>query len=185
MMIEEHLNWFPMRVTYDRQLRIKDHLDALGIQNFVPMKYGTGITSGGRQKIMLVPAISNLIFVRSTRTKLTWLKMMRREFQPMRYMMSHSHLGIPSTIIRVPDRQMNNFIKVASIQDDRVIYPETTNFLGKEGKKVKIIDGDFKGVFGVIKRVKGSKRVVVELDDIAAVAIAFVPSSFLQEIDTD
>lgn len=42
--------------------------------------------------------------------------------------------------------------------------------------------GAFEGVEGVIRRVKRCKRVVVELDGIASVAIAFVPVGWLKEV---
>ena len=31
--------WFPMRVTYQREMKVKRELDRLGIENFMPMKY--------------------------------------------------------------------------------------------------------------------------------------------------
>ncbi|MBR6945883.1 MAG: UpxY family transcription antiterminator [Prevotella sp.] len=61
----EHPEWFPMRVTYHRELKMKQFLDELGIENFIPMHYEIINTKGGRKR-MLVPAIHNLIFVRTT-----------------------------------------------------------------------------------------------------------------------
>ena len=31
--------WFPMRVTYQREMKVKAELDRLGIENFLPMRY--------------------------------------------------------------------------------------------------------------------------------------------------
>jgi len=31
--------WFPMRVTYSREMKVKGELERLEIENFVPMKY--------------------------------------------------------------------------------------------------------------------------------------------------
>lgn len=62
-----------------------------------------------------------------------------------------------------------------------MIMDENT-IVGKEGKRVKIMGGAFEGVEGVIRRVKRCKRVVVELDGIASVAIAFVPVGLLKEV---
>ena len=177
------LSWYPMRVTYSRELSIKQYLDDLNIENFIPMRYGMVPNDNGKMRRKLIPAVNNLIFIHSTRQILTNLKMTRREFLPLRYMISRPHDSERGTVMVVPDNQMNNFIRVASIQDERVIFPEQSTFLGKEGHQVRVTDGDFKGVTGVIKRVKGSKRVVVELKGIAAVAIAFIPGAFLQIID--
>lgn len=47
---------------------------------------------------------------------------------------------------------------------------------------MEIMGGAFEGVTGVIRRVKRCKRVVVELEGIASVAIAFVPAGLLREM---
>lgn len=175
--------WFPMRITYRREQKIKHHLDALGIENFLPMHYELVLTPRGKKKRMLVPAIRNLLFVRSTQAILTDLKMTRREFEPMRYMTNHLTDNWDERILRIPDAQMDNFMRVASRRDDSVMFLKTNDFLHKEGRRVRIIDGDFAGVEGTIKRIKRNKHVVVQLEGIAAVAIAYVPGSALCEID--
>ena len=86
-------------------------------------------------------------------------------------------------ILTVPDRQMENFMRVASVTDDRVFYMENLDFAGKPGQRVKVVEGDFAGVEGTIKRVKKNKCVVVQIEHIAAVAIAFLPSAFLLLLD--
>lgn len=49
--------------------------------------------------------------------------------------------------------------------------------------RVLITGGVFDGVTGVIRRVKRCKRVVVEIEGVASVAIAFVPAVLLKEIE--
>ena len=46
----------------------------------------------------------------------------------------------------VSDGQMEIFIRVASKTDDSVMFLNYENFVGKESKHVKIIDGIFEGV---------------------------------------
>ena len=83
----------------------------------------------------------------------------------------------------VKDRQMENFMRVASMTDNSVMFLNDECVIGKEGKHVQIMGGVFEGVKGVIRRVKRCKRVVVELEGIASVAIAFVPAALLKEIE--
>lgn len=174
--------WFPMRVTYSREEKVKQYLDTLQIENFLPMRVGLVRNRDGKPKRKLVPAVPNLIFIHSTQELITELKMTRRELQPLRYMTNHVADGGHS-ILKVPDRQMQNFMRVAAVQDNSVFFLQTNDFLQKEGRRVRIVEGDFAGVEGVIKRIHRNKHVVVQLDNIAAVAIAYVPGSFLQEID--
>lgn len=176
------LSWYPMRVTYGRQQVVKDYLDSIQVENFLPMHYELQPRPKGKPRRVLVPAISNLIFIRSRQAELSFLKQTRRELLPLRYMISRPHEGGSGTIIIVPDGQMENFMRVASVTDDRVLFSDASTFVGKEGMRVLVTGGDFEGVTGVIRRVKGMKRVVVEIQGVAMVAIAFVPSAYLQPL---
>ena len=182
--VDNSSHWFPMRITYHRELRIKAMLDGLGIENFLPMHYELVETKTQGKKRILSPAIHNLIFVKSTQEYLTNLKMTREEFAPMRYIMKKSYTeDKKSEIMVVPDKQMDNFMRVASVQDDRVMFLDNNEFVNKVGQRVKVTDGYFAGVEGVIKRINKNKRVVVQLEGVAAVAIAFVPASQLTLIE--
>ena len=174
--------WFPMRVTYQREMKVKTELDRLGIESFVPMMYKVVDVDMDHPHRELVPAINNLIFVHSTQERISGLKSSNKTLEPLRYMIDQT-VQQPHTIMTVPDRQMQNFIRVASRTDDSVMFLDDENVVGKEGKRVKIIGGTFKGVTGVICRVKRCKRVVVEIEGVASVAIAFVPAGLLKEIE--
>ena len=176
--------WFPMRVTYQREMKVKAELDRLGIENFVPMRYkvverqNDGDTELRR---VLVPAINNLIFVRSTQERLSELKQTNEVLEPLRYMMDRT-ASLEHAIMTVADREMENFMRVASRTDDSVMFLDNETIVGKEGKRVEIMGGAFEGVTGVIRRVKRCKRVVVEIEGVASVAIAYVSAVFLKEI---
>lgn len=177
--------WFPMRVTYQREMKVKTELDRLEIENFIPMTYR--FTESRKQRDTelrreLVPAINNLIFVHSTKERISELKVSNELLEPLRYMIDQT-AGEAHTIMTVPDKQMENFMRVASVTDDTVMFLDETTIVGKEGKRVEIMGGPFEGVTGVIRRVKRCKRVVVELEGITCVAIAFVPVGLLKEIE--
>ena len=173
--------WYPMRVTYSREIKVKAELDRLEIENFVPMTYKLVCADNGNPHRELVPAINNLIFVRSTQGRISELKTSNKVLEPLRYMMDHT-AEKAHEIMTVPDRQMENFMCVASMTDDSVMFLDENTIVGKEGKRVKIMGGVFEGVEGVIRRVKRCKRVVVALDGIASVAIAYVPAGLLMEV---
>ena len=176
--------WFPMRVTYQREMKVKAELDRQGIENFVPMRYKVVESqNGGDTELqrVLVPAISNLIFVRSTQERLSELKRRNEVLEPLRYMMDYT-ASQEHAIMTVADGEMENFMRVASRTDDRVIFLDNETVVGKEGKRVEIMGGAFEGVKGVIRRVKRCKRVVVEIEGVASVAIAYVPAGVLKVI---
>ncbi len=183
---KDELYWFPMRVTYARELSVKAFLDGQGIENFIPMHYETADDSHPKHRV-LKPVVRNLIFLHSTRAMITELKMTKREMAAVRYMMKPLYDEkdnlIGHDVMTVPDKQMEDFIRVASVADDRIFYLDNLDFAGKPGQRVKVVDGDFAGVEGVIRRVKKNKCVVVQIAHVAAVAIAFIPSAFLVMMD--
>ena len=174
--------WFPMRVTYQREMKVKAELDRLGIESFVPMTYKIVDADTDNPHHKLVPAIRNLIFVRSTQERISHLKSSNETLEPLRYLIDNT-AEEAHTIMTIPDRQMQNFMRVASRTDDSVMFLDDESVVGKEGKRVEIIGGAFEGVTGVIRRVKRCKRVVVEIESVASVAIAFVPAVWLKEIE--
>ena len=62
------------------------------------------------------------------------------------------------------------------------MFLDERSVVGKEGKRVRIMGGAFEGVEGVIRRVKRCKRVVVEIEGVMSVAIAWVPVEWLGEV---
>lgn len=188
MLKTEEIHWYPMRVTYSREMLAKEYLDMIGVENFIPMQY-VPIKGKHPRHRELKPAITSLIFIRSSQKNITELKMTKRELNSLRYIMTpvldDKNNVIRKDILTVPDKQMDNFIKVASVNDDRVFYMENLDFAGKPGQRVKVVEGDFSGVEGTIKRVKKNKCVVVQIENVAAVAIAFLPAAFLLPLDDE
>ena len=181
-MCGDPISWFPMRVTYSRELKVKAELDRLAIENFLPMTYKLLDADTENPHRDLVPAINNLIFIHSSKDRISSLKSSNAVLQPLRYMMDRTAQQ-PHTIMTVSDAQMQNFMRVASKTDDSVMFLNDETVVGKVGKHVLITGGVFDGVTGVIRRVKRCKRVVIELEGIATVAIAFVPSVLLKEVE--
>lgn len=181
-LLRSEVAWYPMRVTYGREVKVKQALDDLGIENFLPMHYELVDPGDGNKRRMLVPAIHNLIFVHDSREEITRLKTTKRELQPLRYITKRFAESIDDNILTVPDSQMQNFIRVASVQDDSVMFLETGDYINKIGQRVQITEGYFAGVEGVVKRIKKNKHVVVQLEGLAAVAITYVPATCLREI---
>ena len=174
--------WFPMYCAYCSELKVKEELDKLHIDNYLPMVYQL-VDHEGERRRELVPAIHNLLFVHHSQEEITRLKMFNKNCVTMQYMVRHSPLeeGF-SEIIIVPEPQMTNFIHVTSKTSSDLIYLKYEDFLDKASKKVKVIDGNFAGAEGVIKRIKKDRVVVVLLKGVAAVAITNIRPEYLQFI---
>lgn len=83
----------------------------------------------------------------------------------------------------IPEKEMNNFILVTSVSDELLILDEVTpDFL--KGDRVRVTGGLFEGAEGVIKRIKGDRRLVVSIDCFTAVATCFIRPEFLEKIES-
>ena len=128
-------------------------------------------TIGGHTKRLQVPAL-NLIFVRGSQQQITELKMYNKELACLRYKMNACNGSDASAeIMTVPDHDMHCFMLATRKTDERVQYLTYSDFLDKAGKKVQVVDGDFAGVEGEIKRIKKDRVVVVILKGITAVSV--------------
>ena len=167
--------WYAIRVTYNRELKVKDDLDARGITCFVPMQYRREERHGVMVK-RLVPSVHNLIFIHITPSGMKEYKMTTD--LPIRYIMDRE----TRKPIIVPTSQMENFIKVAGTYDEKLIYlnPNPGDFA--KGERVRIIGGAFAGAEGVFVRVKGDRRVLINVEGLVAVATTFVHPSMIEKI---
>lgn len=175
-----NLYWYVLRITYSRELALKNYLDSERIENFIPMRYEY-IVRNERKMRKLVPAIHNLVFVRSTRKQLEEIKETKGTILPIRYIMD-SETRQPITI---PDVQMRSFIAVAGSYDQQLVYLDPTCVNMKQGTRVRITGGLLEGVEGHFVRIKGDRCVVVAIPGIMAVATAFIHPSLIETISED
>ena len=165
--------WFPMYVTYARELDVQEALDKAGVENFLPMQH---IVMRVGKKIVErdQPAIHNLIFLHSNRTQIRELKMFNRGCQPLQYMTVKPRTSDQaSVVITIPERQMLNFMRAMQADDPsgrRTCIPYT-DFLGQEGRQVRFVSGSFAGVEGTIKRVNNNRSVIIALPHVACLVI--------------
>lgn len=88
--------------------------------------------------------------------------------------------------IKVPviisDPEMTNFIIVSSTNPDDLIQLDITNPEFLEGQRVCVKDGPFKGAEGVVKRIKGDRRLIVEVKGVTVIATSFIHPSLLEPV---
>lgn len=179
--------WFALRATYSRELKVQALLNERGLRTFVPMMWRrcpvkpgmTGTPSSPTRSGIsrkLVPAVNNLCFVRWTKTALDSFIRSFGDASPVTYYWDRT-ANRPLTI---PDKAMEDFIAVASTMDEDLIYITEISAKLREGQTVKVKEGPFKGVEGKIVRIRKSRRILVELPGMMAVASTYVAPEFLE-----
>ena len=163
-------SWYALRATYSRELKIKERLDGMGVKSFVPMIWRTRTVDGKSEK-KLVPAVGNLCFAYWSRQQLDAFIRSYGENSPVHYYWDR----IGGKPLIVPDKAMEDFIKVAGTMDEDLIYITQISQKLREGQNVRIISGPFAGVEGKIVRIRKSRRIMVELPGMLAVASTYLP----------
>lgn len=172
---DEAASWFVLRATYSRELKVQSMLNEKGLRTFVPMIWRK-TEKDGRTVRRLVPAVSNLCFVRWTKTGIDSFIRSFGESSPVTYYWDRT----TSRPLTVPDKAMEDFIAIASTMDEDLIYITQISSKLREGQVVKVKDGPFKGVQGRIVRIRKSRRILVELPGMLAVASTYVPMNQLE-----
>ena len=165
--------WFAYRIFHNKINQVKEKLADDGVQLFIPCRLvqeEKSETIEYREE----PIIPSLIFIRST-----------EEYMQMLKVQYSTHLGvykIPGTTKAavIPDREMEIFMYVLSKGCEQL---ESVDEKLVQGNHVRIIGGLFKGAEGYITRVHGTKRFVVLIKGVAAVATTFVPRCFIEKIE--
>ena len=173
-------SWYALRVSYSRVLKIQAQLQAAGVRTFVPMIWRRCPVKPGMTQMAkkLVPAVSNLCFVHWTKHEIESYIRSFGEKSPVHFYWDRT----TASPLMVPDKAMEDFIKVSASMDEDLIYlTEITEKL-REGQTVRVKEGPFKGVEGKVVRIKKSRRILVELPGMLAVATTFVDPSYLEII---
>lgn len=172
------IHWYPLRVTYSRELLLKEFLDSDGVENFIPMRYEY-VKKGDRKIRKLVPVVHNLVFVHTSLERIECIKQSPGFSLVVRYIIdreTHQPLIIPEV-------QMRSFIAVSGSYEEQIVYldPEITAL--QKGDRVHVTGGIFEGVEGIILRVKGDRRIAVCIQGVMAVATAYVHPSLIEKIE--
>ena len=153
--------WYVLRATYARELKVQDQMREQGLRTFIPMMW---------KEKKLVPAITGLVFVNATRDQLDSYIRSFGEDRPVNYYWDRT----TNRPLAVPDKAMEDFIAVASTMDPDLIYLTEISDKLREGQKVVVKEGPFKGVEGKVVRIRKSRRIMVEIPGMLAVASTYV-----------
>jgi ribosomal protein L24 len=127
----------------------------------------------GHKLRRLAPAINELVFVYATSSAINDFKLSSKETV---YWLTKP-CGERREKIIVPDKQMDDFIRITQQAEQSVTYfrPEELNL--SKGDHILIHGGPFDGVEGILMKVKGKrdKQLIVSIPDIAAAAVSIRP----------
>ena len=176
---EDHLqHWYAFKVFFNKVFEIDRNIRERKVETYFPV-IKTYKLSGDHHRLVQKPAISSLIFVRCSET-VVW------EIQQQLYgrVMLYTHKTDGAKVASpIDEEEMRLFRLVTSVEDERLQYLDVESVKYKEGQRVRVLDGPYKGCVGYIKRIKGNRRLLVAVEGLALVATSYIPSVFLEKIN--
>lgn len=183
--VELNKAWYVFRASYGREDKASDFLVDNGTYTYVPKKYVERYVRGKKRRI-LKSLIPNILFAYTTEDKAEEYVKNTPELSYLTYYYNHFEKGDneKNRPLTVPQDEMNRFVKATSSKNRHLLFVTPSQCHFKTGEMVKVIDGPFIGVEGRVARVAGQQRVVVAISKIGLVSTAYVPTAFIEKIQT-
>ena len=173
-------HWYALRTTYGREKKVYTYLTSKNVVAFYPTLKRIKIVDGKRVAIE-ESRIPNIFFAYGTEDELKAFVYDNVNLPYLRFYYRHTHVGnkIVKVPLIVPDDQMNSLKIICAADSDDIVASTEVVEKFKSGQKVRIIDGKFKGVVGVVARYHSQQRVGIVIDGLLTVCTAYIPSAFL------
>lgn len=173
-------HWYALRTTYGREKKAYDFIIAKGATAFYPT-LTTVKMIGGKRKTVEESRIPNLFFAYGTEEEIKSFVYDNVNLPYLRFYYRHIHFGnkIEKEPLIVPDGQIESLRIICKTESDDIIVSTDDVPKFQTGQTVRIIEGKFKGVVGIVARYQGQQRVGIVIDGLLTVATAYVPSAFI------
>lgn len=152
---QDKLKWFAARMIRERSY-VPRYLDHEGIA------------------YSCIADIRSLIFIHTTDSR---IQQVRYDLYDKMLVYRDAEKMAPQAI---PDSVMNTFLLMAPFHDEPVIYLSVDDPAFFDGPVHRVKNGVFKGCEGVIRRIKGTRRLIVKVSDHAAIATPYIPQEKLE-----
>lgn len=182
---DQSKKWYVFRASYGREDIAFNYIIEDGTYAYIAKRYVRRIVNGKPQKA-LVALIPNLLFVYATPDKaddyvkktpvLSFLSYYYNHFETDR-----QHRNPP---LIVPVHEMENFILATCSNSEHLMFVSKEQCHFRGGEIVRVTDGAFKGVEGRVARVSGQQRVIVSVTNVGLISTAYIPTAFLQIINS-
>lgn len=190
---DQVVHWFPMRVVYDKVLLVNRTLDELGVEHYIALEEKIDISSG-KPRVVSIPIIDDLIFVRSTKKHITELKHGSAHCQHLRFItviprselrngMTEMEKDAVRRIVVVPDAEMSQFFQAINQTTNHVTLIPYNDVLKYIGHKIRILEGPLAGYIGTLRRLKNNKRVCIDCGGFLTANLGYMPKDKYEILD--
>lgn len=177
---QDEICWYVMRV-FKKEREVEELLRSPhGLPYFIAKKFNIR-TFRGKKKSILEPSIPGIVFVHAKRKQI-------REFKKYCSFIQYCYTKSDDKEVPliVPDKQMDNFIKIAEQVESDILYYRPEEISLSKGQRVRVHGGLFDGLEGVLLKVKGKrcKRIVVRIEGVSAIAASEISPDLIEIVKT-
>ncbi|MDL2330439.1 UpxY family transcription antiterminator [Odoribacter sp. OttesenSCG-928-A06] len=166
----EDSRWYAVYTASRAEKRIKERLDELSIENYLPLRTEIRVWSDRKKKIS-TPLISGYIFVRIA---------LEHSLDVLRVPGVVTFLKEKSQPVVIPDDQISRLRLMVDHAFDEVEF--TRNPLNV-GDKVVLKQGELQGLIGDLVEIRGKYKIAIRLQYFGY-ALTTVPLSFVEKINS-
>ena len=176
-------NWYALKVFYGKVLHVKDMAEKDGVETYVAM------TTQDRKENGIIthvtkPLVPSLMFIRCTED---FLKSFREKhiseltfYKTAKGKADSRNEYVPAII---PEDQMEVFRR-ATTEGGSIHYLGNLQSMNlKPGDRVRVIEGDFKGTEGYLKRIKKDRKFIISIGTIAAFTIEGITYKMVEKLE--
>ena len=151
--------WYALQTFFRKEREVEDFLKEKGYAPFVPKLYRERVDANGQKHRELVPAVHNLLFLPKVADGKAQVLALRDCPYPVRIIRKQDSEGF----YEIPDRQMVEFRSICDPDYTNTIYASREFADDRPGKRVRVIQGPFKGMEGKLVRYKNRFYIVITL----------------------
>ena len=181
--------WFPLRIRNSSLSRLSDIIDRLNDRDDVEEAYAPlGFIRKSMTELGLAYKLVNYVFVRADMASLVAIKHSSATFEPLRFIMHPEYdadYNCRYSVLTISDKKMSDYKLVTEKENEKVVFIDNMDFANKPAPGVQITSGQFAGVIGRAKRIKGNKCVVLPIGKEIAFAIKDVPKKYLRFVSDE
>ncbi|NDW13762.1 UpxY family transcription antiterminator [Bacteroides sp. 214] len=167
----EEKHWYAARTRANQELAIRERLEEKKIEYYLPTRIVNRKLSDRIKKVE-IPVISNIIFIKTSKNHA--YELINIHGLKISYLQDFA----ARSILIVPEKQMNDFMRIMKLPPDDVDQ-HNENF--EPGDKVRVIRGPLSGIEGEMIRLEGRTHVLLRLLDLIVVSVK-IPKNYLEKI---
>ena len=177
----EDSHWYALRTTYGREKKAYDYIISKGGTAFYPT-FSIVRLVDGKRKTVEESRLPNIFFAYGTEEEIKSFVYDNINLPYLRFYYRHFHISkkVEKEPLIVSNNQIESLRIICKADADDIIVSidEVQKF--QKGQAVRIVEGKFKGVTGIVARYQEQQRVGIVIDGLLTMATACIPNAFIE-----